>query len=396
MVAKRAPPMQLDHLTAVESSYPSYDVSKSGSFSFRNLKLSKEAVESDKWRREHSVDVNALDMEAARPLGSGSSGRVVEAVDSDTGKMYAVKKIPISEKHQRDEIQKELLMLNQESDGVMTSDHIVKVYGAHFDTKGYILIPMECMDGSLADAITLHHDEAISESRLQAVTKQVVCGLRYLHERKIVHRDIKPANLLLNAEGLVKISDFGASKHAQDATNVNTFVGTQFFMSPERLRGEGYSYSADVWSVGIALLYCAFRGNPWLTLGVGERSTFFELLKLYDDGRLPRMPADYSETARAFVDQCLVVDPDERPEGVALDLDAWIVDLSDECAQEEVAKWVAWLTKHQEDIHSSNHASLHPYAKEAAATLNSSGFHTPISSEALTALAELDAEIQGF
>ena len=220
-----APMMQMDH---IESSYPSYDVTQSGSFSFRNLKLSKAGVETEQGKHEHAIDLTTIDMDSARPLGSGSSGRVVEVFHPPTGKHYAVKKIPISEKRQRDEVEKELLMLNKETDSGMSDQHIVGVYGAFFDVTGYILIPMERMDGSLADAINLR-DEPVSEERLVAVMFQVLCGLRYLHDvRCMVHRDIKPANLLLNSQGLVKISDFGISR--ENATDINTFVGTQFFM----------------------------------------------------------------------------------------------------------------------------------------------------------------------
>ena len=156
---------------------------------------------------------------------------MVEARHKPSGKLYAVKKIPITEKHQRDEIQKELQMINQETEREgMFNKRIIGVYGAQFDMKGYILIPMERMDGSLADVIS-QTKTPVTESQLRCVMFQVLEGLMYLHDtRKMVHRDIKPANLLLNNEGLVKISDFGISREAQNATNINTFVGTQFFM----------------------------------------------------------------------------------------------------------------------------------------------------------------------
>eukprot|EP01059_Diplonema_ambulator_P017900 TRINITY_DN3000_c0_g3_i1.p1 TRINITY_DN3000_c0_g3~~TRINITY_DN3000_c0_g3_i1.p1 ORF type:complete len:300 (+),score=85.46 TRINITY_DN3000_c0_g3_i1:289-1188(+) len=294
-----------------------------------------------------------------------------------TGKMVAVKKIPISEKRQRDEIEKELAMLNRETDR-NTCKNIILIYGAFFDTAGYILIPMERMDGSLADAVILTQqltNSYLSEARLLAVTKQVVKGLQYLHDdRRIIHRDIKPANLLLNSDGYVKISDFGISKDTQDATNIFTFVGTQFYMSPERLRGLSYSFPADIWSLGISLLYCAEGVNPWTSMGVEERNTFFELLKQYDEGRVPEMSSRYSEDARNFVESCLQLDAGARLNCAELSYHTWLDGASEKSAIETVREWVASITTDSLD-------------KESA------GFHNSMSQSTLKALEELDDEI---
>eukprot|EP01059_Diplonema_ambulator_P017901 TRINITY_DN3000_c0_g3_i3.p1 TRINITY_DN3000_c0_g3~~TRINITY_DN3000_c0_g3_i3.p1 ORF type:complete len:381 (+),score=108.20 TRINITY_DN3000_c0_g3_i3:59-1201(+) len=377
MPGRRLPQMELSQLNSVESAYPSYDVSQSGSFCFRNFKLSKGGVVSDKGKVVQRMDLDSLDLEGATMLGSGSSGRVVECRHIPTGKMVAVKKIPISEKRQRDEIEKELAMLNRETDR-NTCKNIILIYGAFFDTAGYILIPMERMDGSLADAVILTQqltNSYLSEARLLAVTKQVVKGLQYLHDdRRIIHRDIKPANLLLNSDGYVKISDFGISKDTQDATNIFTFVGTQFYMSPERLRGLSYSFPADIWSLGISLLYCAEGVNPWTSMGVEERNTFFELLKQYDEGRVPEMSSRYSEDARNFVESCLQLDAGARLNCAELSYHTWLDGASEKSAIETVREWVASITTDSLD-------------KESA------GFHNSMSQSTLKALEELDDEI---
>eukprot|EP01060_Flectonema_neradi_P008729 TRINITY_DN16236_c0_g1_i1.p1 TRINITY_DN16236_c0_g1~~TRINITY_DN16236_c0_g1_i1.p1 ORF type:complete len:390 (+),score=59.21 TRINITY_DN16236_c0_g1_i1:142-1311(+) len=345
-MAKRGPVMQLDQISdQIDATYPSYDVSQSGSFSFRNLKLSKAGVETDKGKVNHVIDISALDMERSRPLGQGSSGRVIEAVHVPTGRVVAVKKIPITEKRQRDEIQKELLMLNQGNND--NNNYIVSVYGAYFDIKGYILIPMERMDGSLEDAISLQC-EPMTELQIRSLVKQILCGLAYLHdERMLIHRDIKPANLLLNSQGFVKISDFGVAKEARTAGNISTFIGTQFFMSPERLNGDSYSFSADIWSFGVTLTFCAAGKNPWLDLGVSKQSgagAFWEILNLISEGKIPTLPSTYSSDAHRFVRACLHSDPDERPSASQLQQDPWVVDLSESESREQIKALVAELT----------------------------------------------------
>jgi serine/threonine protein kinase len=64
-------------------------------------------------------------------------------------------------------------------------------------------------------------------------------GLDYLHkQKKLIHRDIKPSNILVNSEGLVKISDFGVSGQLMNSKDQrNTWIGTVTYMSPERFRG---------------------------------------------------------------------------------------------------------------------------------------------------------------
>ena len=342
-MSKRGPKMELEQLS-VDAAYPSYDVSQSGSFSFRNLKLSKGGVETDRGKVNHVIDIGSLDMERSKPLGHGSSGRVIEAVHVPTGRVVAVKKIPITEKRQRDEIQKELLMLNQ---GTENNDYIVSVYGAYFDAKGYILIPMERMDGSLEDAICLS-SEPLSELHIRSLVKQILCGLTYLHEkRKLVHRDIKPANLLLNSQGYVKISDFGVAKEARTEGNVSTFIGTQFFMSPERLNGKSYAFSADIWSFGVTLVYCAVGKNPWLDLGVSRHAgagAFWEILNLISEHKVPTMPASCSSDSRDFISGCLHIDPDQRPAASELQQHNWIFDLTEDESREQIKSLVANLT----------------------------------------------------
>lgn len=82
--------------------------------------------------------------------------------------------------------------------------------------------------------------------------------------RQVVHRDIKPSNLLLNGAGEVKISDFGVSGQlASSVSNCLSWVGTVTYMSPERIKGDSYSFDSDLWSLGLTLLECALGRFPY-------------------------------------------------------------------------------------------------------------------------------------
>merc|ERR1712106_599079 len=76
--------------------------------------------------------------------------------------------------------------------------------------------------------------------------------LECLHERSIVFRDVKPENVMLDAQGYIKLVDFGiAKKFAENECRTYTIVGTLFYMAPELLQGMGYGLDVDIWSLGV-------------------------------------------------------------------------------------------------------------------------------------------------
>lgn len=84
--------------------------------------------------------------------------------------------------------------------------------------------------------------------------KQVLLGLKYLHENKIIHRDIKSANILYNNKGEVKIADFGLARKEIPKINYTNRVVTLWYRAPELLLGDRkYSTKIDLWSAGCFL-----------------------------------------------------------------------------------------------------------------------------------------------
>jgi len=91
-------------------------------------------------------------------------------------------------------------------------------------------------------------------------------GLSYYHtDRKQLHRDVKPDNILVSSQvGEAKLSDFGISKELEATLNMcNTFVGTLSYMSPERMDGKQYSFSSDIWSIGMVVYEMTTGINPY-------------------------------------------------------------------------------------------------------------------------------------
>jgi serine/threonine protein kinase len=150
----------------------------------------------------------------------------------------------------------------------------------------------------------------------------------------ILFTDIKPANLLINMMGDIKVSDLGILRQIEPELDLqgefeldengdktaaihraHTFVGTTTYMAPERIDGQEYSYSSDIWSFGLALLTVALGRLPLETTG-----GFWQVLQSVRDKPAPVVPDDgnWSRDFRDFIAQCLIKTPDDRPSASAL------------------------------------------------------------------------------
>ena len=86
--------------------------------------------------------------------------------------------------------------------------------------------------------------------------------LESLQELGIIHRDIKPENILLTKKGYPKLLDFSCCKKI-DNNKTRTLIGSPLFISPEVLKGQGYSYSCDYWSIGVLIFFMFFGEYPF-------------------------------------------------------------------------------------------------------------------------------------
>jgi serine/threonine protein kinase len=136
-------------------------------------------------------------------------------------------------------------------------------------------------------------------------TRQILTGLAYLHEQKLIHRDIKGGNILLTPNGVVKLADFGASKKLLDIrtfTDANgTMTGTPYWMAPEVIRGNvNYGRKADCWSVGICVIEMATGRPPYSDLG-----PVTALFKIGSTEEPPPFPENISDLAKVcFISFC--------------------------------------------------------------------------------------------
>ena len=188
---------------------------------------------------------------------------------------------------------------------------LITYVGAYYtpDTN-QISVAMEYAEGGSLEGVVARHGP-VPEGALARIAADVLEGLAYLHrERHMVHRDIKPANILLSAAGDAKITDFGISTGLDHTLAMcNSYRGTMCYMSPERIRNEAYTFTADVWSLGLTLVECALGRYPYST-DQSPVGTMMEILEA--PAPIPPQP-QFSAAFADFCTQCLSRDALGRP-----------------------------------------------------------------------------------
>ncbi|EEF28029.1 Mitogen-activated protein kinase kinase kinase, putative [Ricinus communis] len=242
-------------------------------------------------------------------LGSGSFGTVYEGL-TDDGFFFAIKEVSLLD--QGSQGKQSILQLEQEISLLRAFEHenIVRYLGTEKDeAKLYIFLEL-ATKGSLARLYQKYH---LRDSHVSAYTRQILNGLKYLHDRNVVHRDIKCANILVDANGSVKLADFGLAK-ATTMNDVKSCKGTVFWMAPEvvNLKNRGYGLAADIWSLGCTVLEL-LTGRPPYSHLEGMQALF-----RIGKGEPPPIADSLSTDARDFILRCLQVNPTNRPTAAQL------------------------------------------------------------------------------
>lgn len=196
-------------------------------------------------------------------------------------------------------------------------DHpnIVKYQGFVRTSKNVSIVLEYCENGSLANMCKKYGK--IPEHVAALYVEDVLEGLVYLHDQGIIHRDIKGANLLISAEGIIKLADFGVATSTKLDGNC-TVVGTPHWMAPEIIEMKGALSATDIWSLGCTVVELLTGHPPYY-----EKPQMATAFAIVTEDQ-PPIPDGISDTAVDFLHLCFFKEPKMRATAKRLLKHRWI------------------------------------------------------------------------
>jgi eukaryotic-like serine/threonine-protein kinase len=185
-----------------------------------------------------------------RKLGTGGMANVYLAEDEVLGRRVAIK--ILNDRHAGDDQFVERFRREAKNAASLSHPNIVSIYDRG-EAEGTYYIAMEYLDGrSLKELIVARGPAPIHLAVEYA--RQILAAIRFAHRHGIVHRDIKPHNVLVDAEGRLKVTDFGIARAgASQMTEAGSIIGTAQYLSPEQAKGAPVDQTSDLYSVGVVL-----------------------------------------------------------------------------------------------------------------------------------------------
>ena len=242
-------------------------------------------------------------------IGVGAMGVVWRAADELLGRTVAMKEllaVPTGESGPELEESRLRILREGRIGARLHHPHVISMFDVviHEDRPWLVMeyLPSE----SLAARIT--REGPLSTVETADIGRQMADGLAAAHLAGVVHRDVKPGNVLIAADGLVKLTDFGVSRAVDEVqlTRTGVIAGTPAYLAPEVAQGRQPSAASDVFALG-ATLYAAVEGEP--PFGLDENA--YALLHKVATGD-PEPPRQAGALTGVLM-RLLSVDPEDRP-----------------------------------------------------------------------------------
>mmetsp|Transcript_4819 Transcript_4819/g.5978 ORF Transcript_4819/g.5978 Transcript_4819/m.5978 type:complete len:297 (+) Transcript_4819:147-1037(+) len=181
-------------------------------------------------------------------IGQGTYGVVYKAKDKKTAELLALKKIRLDAEDEGipSTAIREISLLKQ-----LQHENIVRLYDV-VHTERKLTLVFEYLDQDLKKYLDACGEKGIEPFTVKSFLFQLLRGVAYCHDHRVLHRDLKPQNLLINMEGELKLADFGLARAFGIPVRSYTHeVVTLWYRAPDVLLGsKNYSTPIDIWSVG--------------------------------------------------------------------------------------------------------------------------------------------------
>ena len=240
-------------------------------------------------------------------LGEGGMGVVFRAVDRALDRVVALKILfEIDEEANVRRFLQEAKALAR-----LTHPNTIHIFWTG-EFEGYPCFAMEYIADGISVYDLLRHKGTLEVDDSVDIVIEAARGLAAARRAGIVHRDIKPNNLLIDADGTVKISDFGLAKIVEDSGNLTQsgiVMGTPYYMSPEQGQGEPIDHRADLYSLGATFYHMITGFTPY------EAQNPVSLIIKHVKDPIPdirRVNPLIPDSIRRIVETCLEKDPDRR------------------------------------------------------------------------------------
>ena len=250
-------------------------------------------------------ELKTIPLTKCEKLGRGAFATVYRYENKDYNVEIAMKEVDcLGNKRLMDSLHQEIHVLSK-----LKHKRIVRYYGTRQDEDS-VSILMEYAKGGTLRKLILDKG-ALCEKDVSKYCQQILEGLVYVHEMKIIHRDLKCANILLDEFYNCKLADFGISKDAENVRSMSgaeTDCGTVYWKSPECIQGIKYGWKSDIWSFGCTVLEMLNKEPPNRRLNAAAA-----MWKIVQNKMDLHFPPGTSDRCILFTKLCLQKEPKDRP-----------------------------------------------------------------------------------
>lgn len=194
-------------------------------------------------------------------IGKGGMGDIYKALQEPLNRIVALKVLP--PQLSRDKEFAKRFEIEAKAISLLQHQNIVSIY-EYGDSNGLTYFAMQFVDG-LDLGRRIAEKGVLTIAEIIDYAKQIGRALRYAHSCNIIHRDIKPGNVLIEKNGVVRLSDFGIAKifSGTNITMTGSAVGTPEYMSPEQAQGKKLDAQTDLYSLGVVIYEMLTRKPPF-------------------------------------------------------------------------------------------------------------------------------------